>query len=83
MNLGIRLAAILLSCAGAVSAQDALALLTAAQQAQSARSFEGVVVFMHDGRFDAVRVVPLLDEDVHAQDGLLRLAGHVFGSEAA
>jgi sigma-E factor negative regulatory protein RseB len=57
MNFGIRLAAILLCCAGTAAAQDALALLTSAQQAQAARSFEGVVVFMHDGRFDAVRVV--------------------------
>lgn len=52
-----RLATLLLAFASPLRAQDALALLGAAQQAQAARSFEGVVVFMHDGRFDAVRVV--------------------------
>ena len=57
MRFAVRLATLLLSGATAVSAQDALSLLTAAQQAQAVRSFEGVVVFMHDGRFDAVRVV--------------------------
>lgn len=38
-------------------ADDALGLLSAAQKAQETRSFEGVVVFMHDGRFDSVRIV--------------------------
>ena len=57
MGFGLRLAAILLSCVASVSAQDASTLLAAAQRAQLARSFEGVVVFMHDGRFDAVKVV--------------------------
>lgn len=52
-----RLATLLLALASPLRAQDPLALIGAAQQAQSARSFEGVVVFMHDGRFDAVRVV--------------------------
>ncbi len=28
---------------------------------------------------DAIKTVPLLDEDVHAQDGLARLAAHLFG----
>jgi hypothetical protein len=32
---------------------------------------------------EAIRVVPLLDEDVHAQEGLARLATHLFGREAA
>jgi sigma-E factor negative regulatory protein RseB len=52
-----RLATLLLASALPLRAQDPLALIGAAQQAQSVRSFEGVVVFMHDGRFDAVRVV--------------------------
>ena len=42
---------------GAAQANDAIELLTAAQRAQTTRAFEGVVVFMHDGKFDAVRVV--------------------------
>lgn len=57
MRFGLWLSALLAVGGSAVSAQDALSLLTAAQRAQSVRSFEGVVVFMHDGRFDAVRVV--------------------------
>lgn len=50
-------ASILLALALPAHAGDPLALLTSAQQAQATRSFEGVVVFMHEGRFDAVRVV--------------------------
>ncbi|MBK6728827.1 MAG: MucB/RseB C-terminal domain-containing protein [Xanthomonadales bacterium] len=42
--------------ASPLRAGDALALLAAAQRAQATRSFEGEVVFMHDGRFDAARV---------------------------
>lgn len=57
MLASLRLGMVLLGCALSASAQDALDLLAAARQAQSARAFEGVVVFMHDGRFDAVRVV--------------------------
>lgn len=55
----LRRCLLLLGIVGSVSASaaDAIGLLTAAQQAQSQQSFEGVVVFMHDGRFDAVRVV--------------------------
>lgn len=53
----VRLATLMLAVALPLRAQDPLTLIGAAQQAQSARSFEGVVVFMHDGRFDAVRVV--------------------------
>ena len=54
-----RLSWLLLALAHAAPAPaaDALGLLVSAQQAQTTRSFEGVVVFMHDGRFDAVRVV--------------------------
>lgn len=44
-----------------------MTLLSAAQQAQSARSFEGVVVFMHDGRVDAVRVVHRPGHDGYQQ----------------
>ncbi len=57
MKSSLRLCLLLLGAATSAAAQDALGLLSAAQQAQSARAFEGVVVFMHDGRFDAVRVV--------------------------
>ena len=55
----LRRCLLLLGIVGSLStsAGDAIGLLTAAQQAQSQQSFEGVVVFMHDGRFDAVRVV--------------------------
>ncbi len=42
---------------GDVRANGSIDLLIAAQHAQATRSFEGVVVFMHDGKFDAVRVV--------------------------
>jgi sigma-E factor negative regulatory protein RseB len=43
--------------AGAAQADGALGLLVAAQRAQATQAFEGVAVFMHDGKFDAVRVV--------------------------
>ena len=72
-----------------MSVLAALALLTAAQQAQSARSFEGVVVFMHDGRFDAVRVVHRPGEAGYQQiaslSGMPRALSHTgrAGSTAA
>ncbi len=58
----MRLPVLLLTAAltllgGNARADGSIDLLVAAQRAQATRSFEGVVVFMHDGKFDAVRVV--------------------------
>lgn len=58
----MRLPVLLLTAAltllgGNARADASIDLLVAAQRAQATRSFEGVVVFMHDGKFDAVRVV--------------------------
>jgi len=58
MRLPFLLLATVLTLLGSTSrANESIDLLVAAQRAQATRAFEGVVVFMHDGKFDAVRVV--------------------------
>lgn len=48
---------ILFLCTGIASAQDATQWLSRLQSAQSQRGYEGVVIYVHDGRIDQIRVV--------------------------
>lgn len=57
MKLASALVALFVFGLSPAFAQNPMTLLGTAHAAQSERSFEGVVVFMHDGRFDALRIV--------------------------